>query len=129
MKKSFFISFFQYSAAAIIATFVDFFTLIVFTEFLNVWYVASTATGALLGAITNFLICKYWAFANASNKLTEQILKYILVSGGSLVLNTLFVYLLTEFAEVNYTISKTITALIVAIFYNFLLQKYFVFKQ
>ncbi|MCB9334580.1 MAG: GtrA family protein [Flavobacteriales bacterium] len=129
MRKAFFISFFQYSAAAIIATMVDFFTLIVLTEFFDVWYVASTAIGALFGAMTNFLVCRYWAFANSSNNLSNQIFKYILVSTGSMCLNTLFVFLLTDLTNINYAISKTITAILVAVFYNFTLQKYFVFKQ
>jgi len=129
LSKSLIISFLRYQVAAIIATVVDFLVLILLTEIFNVWYVESTAIGALCGAITNFIICRYWAFANSSNNLTNQVIKYILVSAGSLLLNTLFVYLLTDFAHINYTISKIITAIVVAIFYNFTLQKYFVFKQ
>lgn len=129
MKKSLIISFLRYQVAAIIATMVDFLVLIFLTEIIAIWYVESTAIGALCGAITNFIICRYWAFANSSNHLTNQIVKYILVSAGSLALNTLFVYLLTDFAKLNYTVSKIITAIVVAIFYNFTFQKYFVFKQ
>lgn len=129
MKKSLIISFLRYQVAAIIATMVDFLVLIFLTEIIAVWYVESTAIGALCGAITNFIICRYWAFANSSNHLTNQIVKYLLVSAGSLILNTLFVYLLTDYAGYNYTVSKIITAIVVAIFYNFTLQKYVVFKQ
>ncbi|TXB65910.1 GtrA family protein [Vicingus serpentipes] len=129
MKKALIISFLRYQVAAIIATMVDFFVLIILTELFNVWYVASTAIGAFCGALTNFIICRYWAFVNSSNNLSNQIVKYTLVSAGSLVLNTLFVYLLTDFGGVTYSISKIITAIFIAIFYNFTLQKYYVFKQ
>lgn len=129
MKKSLIISFLRYQVAAIIATMVDFFVLIILTELFDVWYVTSTAVGAFCGALTNFIICRYWAFVNSSNNLANQAVKYTIVSAGSLILNTLFVYLLTDFAGVNYSISKIITAIIIAIFYNFTLQKYYVFKQ
>lgn len=129
MKKSLIISFLRYQVAAIIATMVDFFVLIILTELFDVWYVTSTAVGAFCGALTNFIICRYWAFVNSSNNLANQAVKYTIVSAGSLILNTLFVYLLTDFAGVTYSISKIITAIIIAIFYNFTLQKYYVFKQ
>jgi putative flippase GtrA len=129
LKKSLIISFLRYQVAAIIATMVDFFVLIILTELFDVWYVASTAAGAFCGALTNFIICRYWAFVNSSNNLANQAVKYTIVSAGSLILNTLFVYLLTDFAGVTYSISKIITAIIIAIFYNFTLQKYYVFKQ
>lgn len=129
LKKSLILSFVRYQVAAIIATMVDFFVLIALTELFNVWYVTSTAIGAFCGALTNFIICRYWAFVNSSNNLVNQVYKYILVSIGSLILNTLFVYLLTDFVNINYSISKIIAAITIAIFYNFTLQKYYVFKQ
>lgn len=129
LKKSLILSFIRYQVAAIIATMFDFFVLIALTELFDVWYVTSTAIGAFCGALTNFIICRNWAFVNSSNNLVNQVYKYILVSLGSLILNTLFVYLLTDFANINYSISKIIAAITIAIFYNFTLQKYYVFKQ
>jgi putative flippase GtrA len=128
-KESWFISFFRYQVAAITATLVDFLVLILLTEVFNVWYVYSTALGALTGAIVNFNLCRYWAFCNSKNKFKHQVFRYILVSSGSLILNTLFVFILTHFASINYSISKIITALLVAFFYNYTLQRFFVFKK
>lgn len=128
-KESWFISFFRYQVAAITATLVDFLVLILLTEVFNVWYVYSTAIGALAGAIVNFNLCRYWAFCNSKNKFKHQVFRYVLVSAGSLVLNTFFVFIFTDFAHINYSISKVITALMVAFFYNYTLQRFFVFKK
>jgi putative flippase GtrA len=120
---------FRHQIAGLIATAVDFGALIILTEVFGLWYVYSTATGALLGAITNFFISSYWAFSGSKNSLVNQMWKYIIVSAGSLVLNTLFVYLLTDFLNFDYKISKVITAITIAWTYNFLLMRYYVFKK
>lgn len=128
-KESWFISFFRYQVAAITATLADFLVLILLTEVFNVWYVYSTAIGALCGAIVNFNLCRYWAFCNSKNKFKHQVFRYIIVSAGSLILNTFFVFIFTNFLNLNYSISKVITALLVAFFYNYTLQRFFVFKK
>ncbi len=127
--KNWFISLFKFQIAGFLATILDFSTLIFLTEIFHVWYVASTAIAAFFGAIINFLICKYWAFVGSKNNIANQITKYAIVSLGSLILNTLLVYLLTNFCQFDYKISKIITAIFIAISYNFLLQKYYVFKK
>lgn len=122
-------SFFKYQVAATIATIIDFLVLILLTEVFHIWYVYSTALGALAGAIINFNLCRFWAFSNSKNKFKHQVFRYFFASSGSLILNILFVFLLTHFAHINYSISKIITAIFIAVFYNYILQKYFVFKK
>lgn len=127
-KNKWHISFFKFQSAAIIATAIDFSILIFLTEVFGIWYVYSTLLGALAGAIVNFNLCRYWAFTNAQNKFKHQVYRYALISLGSLIFNSSFVFILTETIHINYTISKIITAAVIAIFYNYTLQKYFVFK-
>ncbi len=121
---------FRHQIAGFIATLIDFGVTIFLTEALLVWYVYSNATGAFFGAAANFFISSYWAFAGSKNKLINQLWKYVLVSFGSLVLNTLTVYLLTDWLfEFDYKLSKVIVAITIAWSYNFLLMRYFVFKK
>lgn len=125
--------------AAAAGTAVDFLVTIFCTEALAIWYVISTALGSVAGAVTNFMMGRYWVFQSTENKLQTQALRYALVSAGSLILNTAGVYALTEFmhrqlrnGEVHqhdYIIAKVIVAIIVAVTYNFILQKNFVFKE
>lgn len=127
--KFFFISFLKYQTAAILATAVDFGVFFLLKDVFEVWYVSATAIGAFLGAVTNFILCRNWAFSSKEKKLVHQIGKYILVSSGSLVLNTLLVYLFTELFHLHENYSRVLTAILVAVTYNFTLQKYFVFKK
>jgi putative flippase GtrA len=130
MKKDRWIyNLFRHQIAGLIATSVDFGILILLTEVFDLWYVFSTAIGALLGATTNFFISSYWAFAGSINSITNQMYKYILVSAGSLALNVLFVYILTDLIHFDYKVSKIIVAITIAWTYNFLLMRYYVFKK
>jgi putative flippase GtrA len=127
-KKSLSKLFFSAQIAAFVGTAVDFLATIFFTEFFGILYWVSSAMGAALGALTNFLLGRYWVFEAKHRKLYGQAFRYVLVSAGSLILNTLGVILLTDGFGLFYVWSKVIIAIIVAVTYNFILQKNFVYK-
>lgn len=126
--RSLFSLFFSAQVAAFLGTVVDFATVILLTELAGIWYVTSNIIGAALGAITNFLLGRYWVFESTEKKIYNQAFRYFLVAMGSLVLNTLGLYLLTEYTSLHYVFSKIIVALIIAFTFNFFLQKNFVYK-
>lgn len=120
-------SFSRANLTALAATSVDFGTLVALVELGGVFYVTATACGAIGGGITNFLLNKYWAFEHRHGSTAAQSVRYTLVSGASLVLNTSLVFCLTEFGGLMYLKSKVITALAVGWFWNYPLHRYFVF--
>ena len=130
-KKDFWLyNLFRHQATGFIATLIDFGVTIFLTEVFLIWYVYSNATGAFLGAVASFFISSYWAFSGSKNKITNQLYKYMLVSAGSLIINTALVYLLTDWLfQFDYKLSKFIVACTVALSYNFLLMRYYVFKK
>ncbi len=120
--------FFSAQVAAFIGTAVDFITVVLLTEFLEIWYVTSNVIGATFGAITNFLLGRYWVFSSTEKKIYHQAFRYFLVATGSMILNTLGVYFLTEYTSLHYILSKVIVAVLIAFTFNFFLQKNFVYK-
>ena len=114
--------------AAWTATIVDFCTLILLVEFGHVWYVAATVSGAFCGAVVNFILGRHWSFEAAHEGVRGQAIRYAAVATVSLVLNSLGVYVLTEYAGLHYTMSKAISALSVGILVNFPLHRRFVFR-
>jgi len=114
---------------AVIATVSDFAMLVFLTEVVGIYYVASTAVGAFIGAVISFLLGRFWAFVAPDGNFVHQIIKYAAVSGGSLGLNSAGVYLMTDFGHLPYPISKVIIAVSVGLTYNFFLHRYFVFRQ
>ncbi len=123
------LSFIRSQLAAFLATVADFLIVILLTEVFGIWYVISNAIGAFVGTVVSFLLGRYWVFVSVQRKIQHQAFRYILVSAGSLILNTLGVYLLTENSSLNYIYSKMIISLIVGIGFNFVLHKKFVFKE
>jgi putative flippase GtrA len=117
----------QVSAA--VATGVDFAVLFGLVEFFGVWYVLSTAIGALAGAVTNFVMNRHWSFEAGDYAWRGQALRYTAVSAGSLALNTGGVYAATDGLGLHYALSVIVVSLLVALVYNYPLQRYFVFKR
>ena len=126
-RVSFWKSFSRAQTASITATIADFGFLVLLVEKGGVWYVWATALGALLGAVTNFVINRNWSFQSTSAGLNGQAFKYALVSGGSLALNSAGVYAFTDGVGISYVASKAVTSLLVGVFFNFPLHRYFVF--
>ena len=127
-ERSFSRIFFSAQIAALIGTIVDFLTVIILTELVGIWYVISNAIGATCGAIVNFILGRNWVFLSKENKVLNQAIKYFIVALGSMILNTLGVYILTEYTSLHYVLSKVIVAVLIAFTYNFFLQKNYVFK-
>jgi len=115
-------------AVAITATSVDFLVTIGLKELAGLWYVGSTATGALCGAVTSFVLLRKWAFQKNEERWHGQAARYVIASGTSLLLNTGGVWLLTEVFDIQYVVSKIIVAVLMGLTVNYLMFKHFVFR-
>ncbi len=120
--------FFKYNTVAIVATGVDFIAFILLNDLLNIWYVISTFLSAIMGGITAFILNRNWVFNGKNKHVQTQIIKYILVWGGSIVLNTYGLYILVENSNLSEIISKILVTVIIGISYNFLMARFFIFK-
>lgn len=130
MKKDFLYNLFRHQIAGFTATIVDFGITLLLTNIFFIWIGYSNFIGAILGAITNFIISTLWAFSGSKNKLINQVWKYTIVSLGSAILNTAFVVIFTEkWFQFDLVITKILVAITIALTYNFLLMRYYVFKK
>lgn len=127
-KPNILTSFFRYNIVAVLATGVDFLVFILLFEIFDIWYVASTFISAICGGIAAFVLNRIWTFMGKNGKLGNQAIKYLIVWGSSILLNTLGLYLIVENSNLGSIISKIIVSVIVGICFNFLMNKYFVFK-
>ena len=122
------ISFVRSQLSSLVASLADFCTLVLLTEVFHLWYLWSAVCGGVVGGVCNFLINRYWAFVSTQRSIPSQALRYALVSGGNLVLNTGGIYLLTHFLSVKYTFSKVLVSAFVGVTYSYLLNRKVVFK-
>ena len=121
------IAFLKTQAVSILGSLADFLTTIILVELFHCWYITGNMAGNICGAITQFVLCRDWVFRSGGDKLQFQIVKFLIVWIGNLLLSAGGVYLLTHFAGINYIISKLITSVLLGVSYNYFLLKKFVF--
>jgi hypothetical protein len=129
------ITFTKAQLASLLATGVDFLVTFVLLRWAGIPAVAASArvtfygvTGTLCGGFTHFMVSRHWVFDAREKKWVAQVNRYVLVWIGNLVLNAAGLYLLTRYTGIQPMLAKVVTATSVAVFYNYILQKKFVFK-
>src|SRR5699024_1988949 len=126
-KKSF-LTFFKAQASAFIGGLSDYAIMLFCTEVLGIHYTLSIVISGTLGAVVNFSINKYWTFKSPS-PIGGQLVRFVVVVLGSIALKSSGTYLVTEFMEIDYKISRIIVELVVSLLFNYPLQRYWVFKN
>lgn len=121
-------TFIKAQGASIVASAIDFLVTIITVELFGFWYVTGTVTGTVSGGITHFMLGRNWVFNPSKRNIPKQVLKYFIVWKGSLLLNSLGVYVVTHYAGVNYIYSKVLVSVLVGFSYNYIIQKRYVFK-
>ena len=111
-----------------VATLIDFALSLVLAEGLGMWYVTASFLGALSGGISNCAMNYRWVFNAEGLNKGSVAWKYMIVWTGSIVLNTLGTYALTELSSQYFMFAKVVVAVFVAIFWNYQLQRLFVYK-
>ena len=114
--------------SSLFSTIADFLLTHLLTEALGIWYLFSSAMGTISGGYINFTLGRHWVFRANDQKKKLQAAKYIIIWIGSLVLNTLGMFVFTEIFHMHYMVSKTLIAIAVGVFYNYYFQKLFVFR-
>ncbi|MCR6505240.1 GtrA family protein [Bacteroides sp. KH569_7] len=135
--------FFKAQISAQFASFVDFLVTILLVKAFAVFYLYATFTGSVVGGIVNCAVNYGWVFHASNCKKTHVAVKYLFVWGGSIILNTWGTFALTEWLTgmtwVNgllgyyiddvFILSKIIVAVLVAFFWNYHLQRFFVYRN
>lgn len=101
-----------------------------FTEYLNSYYLISSIIAYEITIITGFIINEYWTFAKITKTkpVYTRFVKYNIFYFFGLIINSITVFSLTDFVEINYSLSQIIAIGIVFIF-NFITSKKISFKN
>lgn len=127
--------------SAQVAGWVDFGTSFAMFSWVDLQPFVATAIGAVMGGLTNCLINYKFTYPNQNCAWNVVIVKFIMVWFGGLILNafgTQFLYwVLTRWNWLStigfkpdgyFTAARLATALLVSVFWHFLMQKNFVYK-
>lgn len=126
-----------------VANVADFTVTVLLSSFFGVYYVLATAIGAVCGGITNCVLNYRWVFPGSDSKKRHVAIKYFAVWAVSLFLNTFGTYMLTEALRNRslvvsllgvhndqiYICSKVVVAVLVALCWNYQMQRVFVYRN
>ena len=126
-----------------VASLIDFLVTILLVKLSGLFYLYATFLGSVVGGVVNCIINYGWVFHADDCKKTHVALKYLFVWGGSILLNTWGTFALTEWLTgmhwvdgllghyINdvFILSKIIVAILVAFFWNYHLQRVFVYRN
>lgn len=115
--------------SAIVASAVDFSLSFFLVQAVGTWYALASFFGALAGGIINCYVNYRWVFDKQEQRKPYLVLKYFVVWSISILLNTSGTWFFTELSGVNFIIIKAIVAIIVAILWNYQMQRIFVFRN
>lgn len=117
------IQFFRYLFVGGFAAVVNIGSLYIFKEFFNMYYLIANVLGFVLGLITNYLLSKWLVFAKEKkmNGIIE-FTTYAIIGVVGLGLDTLFMWIFTDKANLYYMLSKIISTALVFI-WNFFGRK------
>jgi len=123
-----YLQFLRYAILGNISNVFDFACLYVLTEFAGFHYTISASISFIVGVLINYIINVLWIFNRKEHHIHIEITLVILISFVGLCLNVTIIYILVEYANIHYIITKAISAFIV-MFWNFYTRKKWVFKQ
>lgn len=93
-------------------------------------YLVAAAAGAGGGAITDFSLKRHWAFGReAKGELHHEGLRYVVVSGLSLLLNLACAYGFVDGLGMPPVPGVIAGSLVVGLCWNYPLHRYYVFRQ
>ncbi len=133
-------TFIKAQVSAQVATITDFAVTILLTNVVGIFYFYAIFSGALLGGIVNCIINYGWVFHSDECKKTHVAVKYFIVWGCSILFNTWGTFFLTEwlrkmswmnnlFSSYIYILPKIFIAVLIAIFWNYQMQRLFVYRN
>ena len=121
--------FLKAQASALIGGLVDYLIMIICTDVGHIHYTISILLSGLIGAVVNFSINRKWTYEADKIEVKGQLLKFIVVVVGSVLLKSSGTYLLSNWLQINYKVARVITDILVSLGFNYTLQTYWVFRK
>jgi len=121
--------FMRVSVSGMVATAVDVVALILLVELLRSHVTIAAFLAAALGGVTNFLINKYWAFADDAPLELRQVTIYALVSLVTAAFTAAAIHILAVLIGIPYLFAKAIAAALVFLLWTYPAQARLVFPD
>ncbi|HHV99654.1 MAG TPA: GtrA family protein [Clostridiaceae bacterium] len=118
--------FYRYIISGVLSAAIEYLFIIVLTEYMGLWYIASNTIGMTGGFCLGFFLNRYWSF-KSNKSFVHQFFLYGTLFLINLILSNALLYFLTNIVHIKYTISK-LFAMGLIVMWNFIIYKKLIFK-
>jgi len=120
--------FIKYFFASGIALFIDVSVLFILTEYFKLYYILSATISFLLGILITYILSKFYIFNKTKiNNRINEFAVFLIIGVIGLILNNIFLYILTEYCKIYYMLSKFFV-IIITYLWNYFARKKFIFS-
>lgn len=123
--------FIKFGIVGVINTFIDFaiyFSLTRLFGFFQEHYLFGNFIAFSCAATSSYFMNKHWTFRDKSKQISIQYIKFFLVCFVGLLLTELILFSLVHFVQI-YDLLAKVAAVVVVMFWNFLINKFWTFKD
>jgi putative flippase GtrA len=128
VKKIIGIEFVRYAIAGATGTLVDWGSFYTLVTIIQVHYQASLIVSFSLGAITNYILNKYFTFKDKSRQIVGQFSIFFTISIVSLIASMGIMFLFVDLILMHKVLSRIITTFIMLLA-NYIMHKYITFNK
>ncbi len=128
LKKEVF-TFCKAQGSAVFATGCDYAMRLFLDKIVDVNYLYATFVGGVTGGVINCFVNYNFAFHGNTARKRDVIVRYFLMWTGSILLNTAGTGFFKEVARLKVYTAMLLTSFLVALFWNYMLQRTVVFKD
>ena len=118
--------FVRFVTAGLVTASFDIGLLYALTEFLDIYYLISVAIAFIVATGISYILNVTWIFWDGRHQKQLEIIFFFTASGGGVLLNEAFIFLLVEYLLTWYIVAKIVAIGIVVIF-NFWSRKRLIF--
>lgn len=118
----------KFALTGLLNTAIDFAAYTLCLEVFKLDVKVAQPVGQCVAIVNSYLVNKNWTFRNREKYTIAEILKFLLVNGGSVAINTLGVHILHDIVGINEYLCKAPIAF-VTIIINYFGNRLFVFRE
>ena len=126
--KKLIIQLIKFGIVGVIATLIDLAVLMLLKEFMQVDVLVASAVAFSVSVIANYILSMLFVFKGSENSKVKELIVFVALSIGGLLLNQFIMWLGTEIMTAYYLWVKAFALVFVPI-YNFITRKIFLEKK
>lgn len=122
-------TFVKAQGSAGLATLCDYAARVFLDKIVDISYVSATFFGAIVGGIVNCIINYRFVFGDSDQRKRDVAWRYFIIWCGSILLNTAGTAFFKEVVGLKAYFAMMLTSALVAVGWNYTMQRLFVFKK